>query len=121
MVSSIPDSSSDSVHAQVDSFQHDVLEVINLNRGWKLATELLSRDSSVARSLRGLKNRKQVQLLRKYAPDKVYLKHDTETDSEEPLYGLILRSSFDGYRDAAHLPVRMANEYLNEAEIEKFS
>lgn len=111
----------DSVRSKLDRFQHDVLEIINLNRGWKLAIELLSRESSVAKSLQSLKNHKQVQLLRQYAPEKVYLEEHLEAETPEPLYGLILRSPFENYRDAAHLPVRVAKDYLDEAEIARFS
>ncbi|MBI1242041.1 hypothetical protein [Umezakia ovalisporum] len=99
-----------------------VKEIIAINQGWKLAEEIGDYASALSDSLAELKNRLQVQLLRNYAPEKVYLQIDTSTDSTEmeELYGLILREPIEGYWNAAHLPVRVAEKLLSAQEIEQF-
>jgi hypothetical protein len=76
----------------------------------------------LANSLRDLKARLQVKLLRNYAPEKVYLMLDANvnTDYDEPLYGLHLVTSVNGRRDAAHMPIRVAQENLSAQELKQF-
>ncbi len=109
-----------------------VTEIVAINHAWKEARLMVGNSAGLTVSLRNLKTRSQVRLLRHYAPEKVYLKideqarepslevdHDTETG--EPLYGLMLRKPINGATDAAHLPVRVAQEFLSDSEIKRFT
>ena len=65
-----------------------VKEIVAVNHAWKEAKKLFNEpDSPLANSLRDLKTRLQVRLLRTYAPERVFLVKDTDTESEEELYG----------------------------------
>ncbi|MBA3922790.1 MAG: hypothetical protein H0X31_14275 [Nostocaceae cyanobacterium] len=97
-----------------------VKEIVAVNHAWKEAKDLFEPESGLAKSLRNLKTRLQVRLLRKYAPQQVYLLKDPTADASEPLYGLSLVQPIAGHTDAAHLPIRVAQEHLSEAEIERF-
>ena len=79
-------------------------------------------DNSLANSLRDLKARLQVRLLRSYAPELVYLMTDTNSnpDYDEPLYGLQLMKSINSRKDAAHMPVRVAEQNLSAQELKQF-
>ena len=76
----------------------------------------------MANSLQDLKARLQVRLLRSYAPELVYLMTDTnaDLDYDEPLYGLRLIKSVNGRQDAAHMPIRVAEENLSAKELQQF-
>lgn len=104
------------------SIEELVQEINTVNHAWKVACQIEIADSltTIAQSLRNLKTRLQVRLLRSYAPEKVYLQLDLDTQGEE-LYGLILREPVENYRDAAHLPVRIAQSVLTPQEIKKFT
>ena len=105
------------------SIEQLVTEIIAVNHAWKEARDLFDRpDTPVANSLRDLKARLQVRLLRSYAPDQVYLIVDTNfnSDYDEPLYGLQLVTSVNGRKDAAHMPVRVAEKNLSAQELEQF-
>lgn len=103
------------------SIEQLIKEISAVNRAWKAAQELFDDPASpISNSLRDLKTRLQVRLLRKYAPGKVRLLEDLTSDSPEPVYGLLLVQSIDGYTDAAHLPFRIADEHLSQAEIKRF-
>jgi hypothetical protein len=105
------------------SIEQLVTEIIAVNNSWKEAKDLFDRpDTSVANSLRDLKARLQVRLLRNYAPSQVYLTEDTNpnSDYEEPLYGLQLVKPVNGRQDAAHMPIRVAEENLSASELEQF-
>ncbi len=71
-------------------------------------------------SARDLKTCLQVRLLQSYAPTRVYLALDKEANASEPLYGLLLREPIGDWRDADHLPVRLAKEVLAEKELQQF-
>lgn len=94
-------------------------EIHAVNHAWKVALDF-GDIPALAESLKEMKTRLQVRLLRQYAPDRVYLALDTETASEEPLYGLRLREPIAGHTDAAHLPVRVAKDHLSPELIERF-
>ena len=96
-----------------------VREIDAVNHAWKVAAEF-GDIPQLAESLKEMKSRLQVRLLRLHAPDRVYLELDEETESSEPLYDLRLREPVAGRTDAAHLPVRVANEILSPEEIEQF-
>jgi|694.fasta_scaffold12903_6 hypothetical protein len=114
------------------SLEQLLAEIVAINHAWKEARLMFGNSAGLTVSLRNLKTRSQVRLLRNYAPEKVYLKIDKEAlepsleadnDAEtgEPLYGLILRKPVNGVTDAAHLPVRVAQEVLSESEIQRFT
>ncbi|MBE9047156.1 hypothetical protein IQ255_22605 [Pleurocapsales cyanobacterium LEGE 10410] len=105
------------------SVEQLVTEIIAVNHAWKEAQDLFDRaDNHLANSLRDLKARLQVRLLRSYAPELVYLTIDTDSDRDydEPLYGLRLVKSVNGRQDAAHMPIRIAKENLSAAELQHF-
>ena len=100
-----------------------VTEIIAVNHAWKAAKDLFDRvDNHLANSLRDLKARLQVRLLRSYAPELVYLIIDNnpDLDYDEPLYGLQLVKSVNGRKDAAHMPIRVAEKNLSVEELQKF-
>jgi hypothetical protein len=97
-----------------------VKEINAVNKSWKLAIEMFGNHHFLAQSLKNLKLRLQVRLLRNYAPKFVFLVEDTETESEESLYSLKLAYPFSGYQDAAHLPIRVAQSVLSSQEISQF-
>ena len=114
------------------SLEQLLAEIVAINHAWKEARLMFGNSAGLTVSLRNLKTRSQVRLLRNYAPEKVYLKIDQEAlepsleadnDAEtgEPLYGLILRKPVNGVTDAAHIPVRVAQEFLSESEIKRFT
>jgi len=102
------------------SIEQLVEEIVAVNHAWKEAKELFETESPLTKSLRDLKARLQVRLLRKYAPQQVYLLEDRTSDALEPLYGLSLVQPIAGHTDAAHLPIRVAQEHLSEEEIGRF-
>jgi hypothetical protein len=103
------------------SIEQLVREIVAVNHAWKEAKDMFEDPASgLAISLRNLKTRLQVRLLRKYAPQQVYLLKDPTADASEPVYGLSLVQPIGGYRDAAHLPIRVAQEHLSKEEIEGF-
>ncbi|KPQ40876.1 MAG: hypothetical protein ACLFM4_07145 [Phormidium sp.] len=107
-----------------NAFHDDIQRVQSINQGWKLAAELVacnSVHSALADSLKNLKNRQQIRLLREHAPHNIFLQVDHETESDEPLYGLIVKKPIAGQWNAGHLPVRVAKKHLTDAEIEYFS
>ncbi|WP_264319645.1 hypothetical protein [Zarconia navalis] len=87
----------------------------------KVACEMGNSDSQIAISMKNIKTRWQVRLLRLYAPERVYLQLDAEAKSDEALYGLFLREPIEGFADINHLPVRVARSMLSAEEIIKFS
>ena len=95
-------------------------EIHAVNHAWKVALDF-GDISELAKSLQEMKTRLQMRLLHRYAPDRVYLTLDRETESEEPLYGLRLKEAIAGQTDAAHLPVRVAEEFLSNELLERFT
>lgn len=94
-----------------------ITEITAINNAWKqVSEELLDQNAGLAISLRDLKSSLQLRLLQNY-PQQVYLVLDEEIDSEEPLYSLRLREPINGHWNAAHLPVRVAEELLTEQEL----
>jgi hypothetical protein len=104
------------------SIEQLLKEIHSVNHAWKAAKELFEAPASpIANSLRDLKTRLQVRLLRsQFAPGKVRLLEDMTSDASEPVYGLLLLEPVEGYMDAAHLPIRLAKEHLSPEEIERF-
>jgi hypothetical protein len=103
------------------SIEQLVREIVTVNQAWKEAKSIFEDSSSpIAVSLRNLKTRLQIRLLRQYAPQHIYLIEDKTDESEEPLYGLCLVHPINSCMDAAHLPIRVAQEYLSADEIKNF-
>lgn len=105
------------------SLEQLVTEIIAVNHAWKEAKDLFHRsDNTLANSLRDLKARLQVRLLRNYAPKQVYLIVDKNpnSDYDEPLFGLQLVTSINGRQDAAHMPIRVAQKNLSVQELKQF-
>ncbi|MDR9404797.1 MAG: hypothetical protein RI580_15320 [Halothece sp. Uz-M2-17] len=97
-----------------------VTKITSVNHAWKQVSEqLLDHNAGLAISLRDLKSSLQLRLLRNY-PQQVYLVLDEETENEEPLYSVHLRDPINGHWNAAHLPVRVAEELLTEQELTQF-
>jgi hypothetical protein len=107
------------MHDSQLSLEELVKNIKAVNQVWKDVRRLFGEQSPLASEAKALKNCLQVRLLRKFAPDQVYLKIDPET-GEEPLYGLRLCNCVSGYEDADHLPVRVASEIFTEAELQSF-
>ncbi|MEA5535980.1 hypothetical protein [Crocosphaera sp. XPORK-15E] len=103
------------------SLEQLIKEIVAVNHAWKVAKDLFQENSGLAQSLRELKTRLQVRLLRCYSPNFVYLIEHQNTENDEPLYSLQLVSPIEGFKDAAHLPIRVAQEVLSSTEIQKFS
>ncbi|MDM9380734.1 hypothetical protein QUB80_08445 [Chlorogloeopsis sp. ULAP01] len=92
-----------------------VCEIKAVNRAWKAASELFGEGCPLSTSSRDLKTCLQVRLLRCYAPKQVYLAIDKRADGEK-LYSLYLREPIENWRDADHLPVRVAKEVLKHED-----
>jgi len=102
------------------SLESLVTKIITINNAWKQASEeLLDSHAGLATSLRDLKMSLQIQLLRHYR-EQVYLVLDENSESEEALYSVRLRESVGGHWNAAHLPVRVAEEMLTPEELTQF-
>ena len=96
-----------------------VEEIVTVNHAWKVACELFQDVSPLAISMRDLKSRLQVHLLRCHFPE-VYLTLDRKSEGEA-LYSLGLQQPIGKRNDAEHLPVRVAKELLSTQEIERFT
>lgn len=103
------------------SFSELIYQIHSINQAWKLSIELKNNEDYLAKRLRDLKVRLQIKLLKRYAPDYVYLKEDNDTEFEEKIYSLQLVVPINNYHDVAHLPVRVAKKMLSEEEIAHFS
>ncbi|MBA2749271.1 MAG: hypothetical protein H0U45_11160 [Tatlockia sp.] len=100
------------------SLEQLVKEIVAVNHAWKLACNLFEQTSSLATSLRDLKTCKQIRLLQAYGTTQVYLAIDPE-EASEPLYSVRLRHSIGDRTDAEHIPVRVAQEILSPAELNR--
>lgn len=104
----------------LDSYNQLLTEIVAINPAWHAMQNLLTNESEVTKSLRDLKGRLQLRLLRKF-PDRVYLTIDTEARGE-PQYSVRLKSpeiiNIDGKQErlenAMHLPVRKVGEWLKK-------
>lgn len=96
------------------SIEQLVSEIVAINQAWKAATELCQPSSSLANSLRDLKLRLQIRLLQHYAPDRVYLQLDTDTESSELLYSVRLREAIGTRWNAEHIPKRLVKKHQLE-------
>jgi hypothetical protein len=103
------------------SIEQLVREIVAVNYAWKAAKDIFEDPASpIANSLRNLKTRLQVRLLRQYAPHQVYLLEDSTADTKEAVYGLSLVQTINGCTDAAHIPLRVAKDHLSAEEIKLF-
>jgi len=98
-----------------------VREIRAINSAWKAAREYYGSGSQVALALRETKSALQFSLLRDPVY-KVYLKVDTDVDdTTEELFGIHLPQAVDGVWDAAHLPVRVAQEHFTDEELARLT
>lgn len=104
------------------SIEQLVTEIIAVNHAWKAAKNLFAPNTALANSLRDLKARLQIRLLHSYAPKLVYLMADNDPNEyyDEPLYGLRLTETVNGRQDAAHMPIRVAQQSLSVLELKLF-
>ena len=102
------------------SLEQLVKEIVAVNHAWKLACNLFKtkQTSPLAISLRDLKTCKQIRLLQAYRTTQVYLAIDPE-ESSEPLYSIRLRHPIGNRTDAEHIPVRVAQENLSSADLNR--
>lgn len=95
-----------------------VSKIILFNHCWKLAQQRYGQSSGIAKMLRVQKSILQASLLRE---NHAYLKPDLEAQ-EEPLFSvrLVAPMVVNGITriDAEHLPVRIAEEFFTEQELE---
>jgi hypothetical protein len=104
--------------------QRPVAELVRrihaVNTGWKLARERFGNDDALARSLRDLKDRMQVRLLR-HPEVTVTLTLDPSME-EEAVYSMDLAVSTEGHPEtmhAAHIPHRTLATYLSPTELQR--
>ena len=106
-----------------ESMLDELVAAIHItNHAWKLSQAWGEPFSSLSYSLVDRKARLQAELLRHHH-DRVYLQRDpvAEADAGEALFGVLLDPPIERFRDAAHLPVRVASNYLAAEEIDRFS
>jgi hypothetical protein len=102
------------------SVEQLVKEIVAVNHAWKVACQLFGENSPLSTSSRDLKTCLQVRLLRTYAPTKVYLVEDKQTEGEA-LYSLHLREPIGNRLYAEHIPVRVADGVFTDKELKQFS
>jgi hypothetical protein len=100
----------------VDNYTHLIAEIDAINQAWHTMQALLTDKSPITTSLRDIKGRLQLRLLREFS-DRVYLVPDP-SPSSEPLYSVKLRIPVpvDGttqtFDNAKHLPERKVKTWL---------
>jgi len=99
-----------------------VHQISSFNHTWKYARQRWGEHGPLPAILRERKSSLQVLLVRDYR-DFVYLKHHKDKDDGEQLYSIMLKKPLRLANnilryDADHIPVRLANELLNETEIQ---
>lgn|GEM_PF-2675975 len=105
----------------MDNYKQLITEIDAINQAWHAMQALLSDTSPITTSLRDIKGRLQLRLLREFS-DRVYLVIDSDYPSEETLYSVKLRIpviiSVDGNAkkldDAKHLPERKVKNWLEK-------
>ncbi len=105
----------------MDNYKQLITEIDAINQAWHAMQDLLTKESQITTSLRDIKDRLQLRLLREFS-DRVYLVPDPTHSSEEPLYSVKLRIpvtiSVDGnakkFDDAKHLPERKVKIWLEK-------
>lgn len=92
-----------------------VSRIHSVNHGWKISRERFGKDDPLSQSLRDLKARLQIRLLRHPDID-TRLEIDSSIESEV-VYGIVLSDSDATASDAAHIPYRTLERYLNPTEL----
>lgn len=93
-----------------------VRRIHTINQGWKVARERFGADDALARSLRDLKSRLQVRLLRHPDAD-VRIEHDADFESEI-IYSIRVSDAANTLSsDAAHIPHRVLAQHLSTTEM----
>jgi len=104
----------------LDNYKQLITEIDAINQSWHAMQDLLTKESAITTSLRDIKGRLQLRLLREFS-DRVYLAPDP-TYPSEPVYSLKLRIpvtiSVDGNAkkldNAKHLPERKVKIWLEK-------
>jgi len=104
----------------LDNYKQLITEIDAINQSWHAMQDLLTKESAITTSLRDIKGRLQLRLLREFS-DRVYLAPDP-TYPSEPVYSVKLRIpvtiSVDGnakkFDDAKHLPERKVKTWLEK-------
>jgi hypothetical protein len=105
----------------LDNYKQLITEIDAINQAWHAMQKLLTKESQITTSLRDIKGRLQLRLLREFS-DRVYLAPDPTHPSEEPLYSVKLRIpvtiSIEGnakkFDNAKHLPERKVEIWLKK-------
>ena len=103
------------------NYKQLITEIDAINHAWHAMRDLLTKASPIATSLRDIKGRLQLRLLREFS-DRVYLVPDPTHPSEERLYSVKLRIpvtiNVEGKAkkvdDAKHLPERKVEIWLEK-------
>jgi hypothetical protein len=104
----------------LDNYKQLITEIDAINQAWHSMQALLTNESPITTSLRDIKGRLQLRLLREFS-DRVHLEIDPTSESE-PLYSVKLQSpvsiNIDGntkkFNDAKHLPERKVKYWLEK-------
>jgi hypothetical protein len=110
---------------KLDSYNQLLTEIAAINPTWHSMQDLFTNESPITTSLRDLKGRLQLRLLREFS-DRVYLTIDPEARGE-PQYSVQLKLpvmiNVDGKQErltnAMHLPVRIVEKWLNKGLIKE--
>ena len=104
----------------MDKYNQLVTEIDAINQAWHAMQELLTNESPITTSLRDIKGRLQLRLLREHS-DRVYLVPDPNYPSE-PVYSVKLRipvtinveGNTKKLDNAKHLPERKVEMWLKK-------
>ncbi|KZZ31961.1 hypothetical protein, partial [Oleiphilus sp. HI0086] len=92
-----------------------VKRIHTINHFWKSHQDDNKSSDSHGEFFRHTKLAYQIELLRREFPS-VYLQLDTEETSEE-IYSVVLPNKIGPYTDGAHMPKRLAEEFLTKNEL----
>ena len=115
----------------MDNYTHLIAEIDAINQAWHAMQALLTNESPITTSLRDIKGRLQLRLLREFS-DRAYLAPDPNYPSE-PVYSVKLRipvtinveGNAKKLDNAKHLPERKVKNWLakglvTELEVQKW-
>ena len=104
----------------MDNYKQLITEIDAINQAWHAMQDLLTKESAITTSLRDIKGRLQLRLLREFS-DRVYLAPDP-TYPSEPVYSVKLRipvtinveGNAKKLDNAKHLPERKVKIWLEK-------
>ena len=94
-----------------------VNEITKVNHAWKTACELFEKEAPLSISLRDMKHKLQVQLLRNFYPQAFLAIDPAEAGT---VYSLRLHESISNRHNAAHIPEQIARQLLFPQRPEDF-